>query len=850
MSPETAPLRFATFAITILFVLAGAVLPSEASAQGTSTSVAPLPPVLNGDDRWGFNAIYPDSSWVQLAKNAGARWNRWVFAWDSIQPARGQFRYGDIDGVVSASRQAGFSTDAILIGIPAWAKDQRTQMPSGLYLSWNDPQNLWAQFVLQTAAHYKGQIRYWEVWNEPDDSQISWAGTTADYYQLLKVSYLTVKSVDPSAEVILAGLAYWTNPQFLPDLLRIMVNDTSGRTNHYYFDILALHSYTRPSDVPDRVALARGQLATTVGDRPIWLNETNVAAWNVSGQNRFVPFQWGATTSEQASYIIQAFAYAIASGVDKVMVYRFHNVGELINYALVDSNGALYPGYVAYQVAVRYFSQATAASISHQGDVEQVVLSRPGERVTVAWNRTPAQVTTRIGAQTLTATAVDQAGASRSLQATAGQYQLNLPAATANQGLTGTDFIIGGQPLIIDETLPGSQQSAGILSPLVAYAGEWPAIPTAGSSAASVRRTVTAGAAVAIGFEGQSVTWTTTKGPDRGTAQVVVDGLLQGEIDLYSPTAEQQVPLTFGPFTSGRHRLTITATGRRATVSSAAAVEMDSVSSTSLYATQPPPAPPTPTPSPTPTPVSTPGPTMAIIGANGGTTALTLPSGQVGRVTISADRMAAVRTSNPNAAQAEVAFNPAPIPPNAAAAGSLGGGVVVPVSGPVGLQVHLTDSSGHPLALARGDPASQVTADVTLPATADAKTIDPNGVFAWLQEIDNPDDGSFSGYIRPPADFDPTTNSVTIHPGVASLQHTLLLPAVLVPAWVANFDDSVHIYSGPDSAAIDFGVAGPAFTTFSVVAPQVGSRLYAFDAASSNYGWIDVSGVGPAGPPT
>src|SRR5207245_33293 len=117
------------------------------------------------------------------------------------------------------------------------------------------------------------------------------------------------------------------------------------------------------------------------------------------------------------------------------------------------------------------------------------------------WNGSPARITALVGAQALMATAIDQAGATRTLQATGGQYQLDLPGATANKGLTGTDFIIGGQPLIIDETLPASQQSAGVLSSLISYAGEWPAVPAAGSSGGSVRRTVTAGAGAAIGFE-------------------------------------------------------------------------------------------------------------------------------------------------------------------------------------------------------------------------------------------------------------------------------------------------------------------------------------------------------------
>jgi hypothetical protein len=34
------------------------------------------------------------------------------------------------------------------------------------------------------------------------------------------------------------------------------------------------------------------------------------------------------------------------------------------------------------------------------------------------------------------------------------------------------------------------------------------------------------------------------------------------------------------------------------------------------------------------------------------------------------------------------------------------------------------------------------------------------------------------------------------------------------------------------------------------VAPQVGQRLFVFSPVVANYGWIDVPGVGPSGPPT
>ncbi|HLG69275.1 MAG TPA: hypothetical protein VK009_02495 [Chloroflexota bacterium] len=113
-----------------------------------------------------------------------------------------------------------------------------------------------------------------------------------------------------------------------------------------------------------------------------------------------------------------------------------------------------------------------------------------------------------------------------------------------------------------------------------------------------------------------------------------------------------------------------------------------------------------------------------------------------------------------------------------------------------------------------------------------------------------PTPGQIIGFVRPPstpnADGTITVNvpaSALLGPGV------VFVPALFVPTWVQNFDGGVHIFSGYDSAAVDFGLAGPAFTTFTVTGPQVLNRLPVFDSATGNYGWIDVSGVGPSGPP-
>jgi hypothetical protein len=86
-------------------------------------------------------------------------------------------------------------------------------------------------------------------------------------------------------------------------------------------------------------------------------------------------------------------------------------------------------------------------------------------------------------------------------------------------------------------------------------------------------------------------------------------------------------------------------------------------------------------------------------------------------------------------------------------------------------------------------------------------------------------------------------------PCPSQLQGTLVLPGIVIRAYLQTFEDNVHIWSSFEAHAVDFGAAGPAFTTFRVIAPQVGSRIFVFNPESNNYGWIDVAGVGPVAPP-
>jgi hypothetical protein len=210
----------------------------------------------------------------------------------------------------------------------------------------------------------------------------------------------------------------------------------------------------------------------------------------------------------------------------------------------------------------------------------------------------------------------------------------------------------------------------------------------------------------------------------------------------------------------------------------------------------------------------------------------------VGEASVTIDAATRERLDGAGVASIAVAFDAAPPLENEVQAGSLGGGVVVPVGLPIDLQLVLSDASGNPVRPT--DDGS--TVDVTLPVLpVPAET---TGIFAWL--VATYDADGFAGYERPPVVFDPTTNRATVSLSPAALQGTLFLPATVIPATVATLDAEARMWSNPGDTALDLGPAGPHLTDLTVVAPQVRARLFVFNPLTENYGWIDAGRVGPA----
>src|SRR5579872_5279080 len=183
------PYRF--LSLSICLSIAAVLLPRQTAAASTLQA---LPPVSIADGRLGMCNVLPGSpapgqpTWAQMAYNAGARVNRWEFRWDRIEAKRNVWDFSKDDPAVASSITAGLAVEGILIGTPGWATPngltRGNSPPKGFGLPASSSRNLWADYVREVVTHYRGEVKYWEVWNEPDLS-FFWSTTARDYYRML-----------------------------------------------------------------------------------------------------------------------------------------------------------------------------------------------------------------------------------------------------------------------------------------------------------------------------------------------------------------------------------------------------------------------------------------------------------------------------------------------------------------------------------------------------------------------------------------------------------------------------------------------------------------------------------------
>jgi hypothetical protein len=454
-----------------------------------------------------------------LMAEIGAGWERIMFSWLQIQRSDAQ----DFSGlgitvptdVLQAEAQRGIRLTGLLQFTPEWVAanpaDGWAAVPRNLYLPFDHPENYFGQFVSRIAQFYAGLVDEWIIWNEPDQRpgdpgvgpSSTWAGSDADFAQLMKVGYLAAKRANRNATVVFPAMTYWVDqqdagkrPQFYQRFLDIVANDPGAAANHAYHDVLALNLYRKPDDIYRIYGVYKDiQKARGLGATPIWLTETNaMPAYDDDAPcaEQFTWSEYTTTMDQQAAYVIQAFALAAATGFSRMEVYKMvddNACNQFALWGLTRDDGSVRPAARSLHTAVANFSGFTQVqfvplsrdpapwpawpavdwSYTPNWQVYQVAFDRPGDqRVTALWNGDSDWLRVGIAKRGNRARALDLWGNEQSLDDSGDSWVTALPGATARRENLGDPdgyHYIGGAPVLIVEE--GVNPSAPVVPPTV-----------------------------------------------------------------------------------------------------------------------------------------------------------------------------------------------------------------------------------------------------------------------------------------------------------------------------------------------------------------------------------------------
>jgi GH35 family endo-1,4-beta-xylanase len=312
---------------------------------------------MDGSPIAAVHTLRADDEMLRLASEGGFDAVVQVFSWLEIEPTREEWHWEYPDFVVRAAEHYGLDLIARLDGLPAWAAEEAAAGQIG------NLSHDYAVFAGIVAQRYRGQIKGYTVWNEPNLAK-EWRGQPPDpaaYTEMLRRAYEAIKAADPEAIVVSAGLAP-TNHQDAEAMddrvfLEAMYQAGAGA----YFDALGAHPYgfAYPPDDPrgahDGLNLARLLDLREImeahgdGDKSIWVTELG---WTTAGVGEG---SWlTVTPQQQADYLAGAWRRVLTDEMAWLQVFTVWNLSqglpltdEMAGYSLLDESGEPKPAYRA-----------------------------------------------------------------------------------------------------------------------------------------------------------------------------------------------------------------------------------------------------------------------------------------------------------------------------------------------------------------------------------------------------------------------------------------------------------------------------------------------------------------------
>lgn len=266
-------------------------------------------------------------------------------SWADVAPKSGQWNFDRLDTYISAAKMHDASVLYTLGSTPRWASarpDERC--PYGLGCAAESVRLAhWEEYVRRVAQRYKGVISAYELWNEPNFSDL--ARDRAQPYAFYSGSLATMVELARTARKILDETSPGTilaTPGFVngPDRLDMFL----GAGGKQYVQAIAYHFYSKDADrfVHQVLEVRKIMRRHGVESLPLWNTELGV---EVHPQTSLLPPNANQTRTHQeaAARMAQFLVLGAAVGLDRFYYYAWDNERS----GMVTTQGERLPAYEA-----------------------------------------------------------------------------------------------------------------------------------------------------------------------------------------------------------------------------------------------------------------------------------------------------------------------------------------------------------------------------------------------------------------------------------------------------------------------------------------------------------------------
>ena len=244
-------------------------------------------------------------------------WRLWDagICWPEIQPKNDkEFNFAKIDQAVDLAQKHDVEL-VINIGLsPKWgALRPNDRSGYGENLTASEPKDIddWRNYIKTLAERYKGKIKYWEIWNEPD-MLMFYTGSVKKMVELTKEAYKILKAVDPDNKIISPPVTGYLI--LLPWLDSFL---SAGGKN--YIDIIGTHLYVWDKTDSPETLIARIQrikeyaTRNNISDKPVWDTECGFRMQIVTNNEL------------QSGYIARLSVIQWYYGIERIIFYSWDN---------------------------------------------------------------------------------------------------------------------------------------------------------------------------------------------------------------------------------------------------------------------------------------------------------------------------------------------------------------------------------------------------------------------------------------------------------------------------------------------------------------------------------------------